>query len=318
MISRADRGCASASPASEIAGVHLTHPDRILWEQQGITKRRLAEYYAGIAQRVLPHVIGRPLSLVRCPSGLGKTCFFAKHAWAGLVDAVRPVDLGDAKPMLAIDDLRGLIGLVQAGVLEIHPWGSRRDAADFPDRVVFDFDPGEGAGWDAVVAAAREARQRLTAVGLESFVKTSGGKGLHVVVPLLPETGWKGAKAFARNIAEAMAADSPARYVARMAKSLRTGRVFVDYLRNDRGQTAVAAYSTRARPGAPVSTPLGWDELSERVAPRFTIGDVDARLHGLRRDPWEGFLDLPQRLPRPATPTRVRRPRKSQTPAERR
>jgi bifunctional non-homologous end joining protein LigD len=301
------RDSASPDAAIEIAGVRLTHPDRVLWEAQGITKRRLAEFYGDIADRALPHLVNRPLSLVRCPSGLEKTCFFAKHAWSGLVDAIRPVDLGDSKPMLVIGDLAGLIGLVQAGVLEIHPWGSTLDAVDCPDRLVFDFDPGEGVDWASVVAAAREARDRLAGFGLESFVKTSGGKGLHVVVPLVPEVGWKPAKAFAKAIAEAMAAESPSRYVARMAKKLRGGRIFVDYLRNDRGQTAVAAYSTRAREGAPVSTPLAWDELATSEVPRFTIETLRHRLDRLARDPWDGFFALRQRLPRSEAPQRPRR-----------
>jgi bifunctional non-homologous end joining protein LigD len=285
----------------DFGGARLTHPERILWEEQGVTKQGLAEFYAHIADYILPHIIKRPLSLVRCPSGNHSTCFYAKHAWAGLSDAIRPIDVGEAKPMLFIEDLKGLIGLVQAGVLEIHPWGATIELPDNPDRLIFDFDPGEGVGWEAVIAAAKEARQRLADLGLQSFVKTSGGKGLHVMFPVEPTLNWEEAKAFSKNIADAMAADSPDRYVATMAKKLRGGRIFVDYLRNARGATAVAAYSTRARPGAPVSTPLDWDELSSAIkADHFTIDNVRQRLDFLRRDPWDGFFEIRQRLPAPS------------------
>jgi bifunctional non-homologous end joining protein LigD len=186
------------------------------------------------------------LSLLRCPSGTNEQCFFAKHPFAGLSKAVRQVDVGEAEPMLALDGLEGLLNLVQAGVVEIHPWGSRTDDLDRPDRLIFDLDPGEGAPWDAVIAAAGEVRDRLHAKGLRSFVKTTGGKGLHVVVPIEPSADWATAKSFTASIAEAMAGDHPDRYVATVAKRARRGRIYIDFLRNDRGSTAVAAYSTRS------------------------------------------------------------------------
>jgi bifunctional non-homologous end joining protein LigD len=227
--------------ADVLAGVRLTHPDRILWEGQGITKQGLAEFCVEIADWILPHLVGRPLSLVRCPTGAMHQCFYAKHAWAGLAKAIRPVDVGEAKPMLAIYDLEGLIGLVQAGVLEIHPWGSPVRDLEHPDRLIFDLDPGEGVAWDRVVAAAAETRQRLKDLGLESFVKTSGGKGLHVMLPIEPEFDWDRVKAFTKTISEAMAADAPDRYAATMSKQLRRGKIYVDYLRNSRGAAAGAA-----------------------------------------------------------------------------
>ena len=276
----------------------LTHPERILWPESGITKQGLADFYDDIADRILPHVGGRVLSLLRCPSGTGSTCFFAKHPWSGLSDVVQRVDVGEKEPMLVLNSPAGLRSLVQAGVVEIHPWGCRADCLEQPDRLIFDLDPGEDVPWSAVIAAAREVRDRLEKSGLKSFVKTSGGKGLHVVVPIQPLAGWAEAKTFAYSVARAMAADRPDRYVATAAKRARGGRIFVDYLRNDRGSTAVAAYSTRALPQASVSTPLDWDELSEGLrSDHFTVGNVRHRLAFLKRDPWLGFFKIRQRIP---------------------
>ncbi len=280
------------------AGVKLTHPERILWPEPGLTKQGLADFYAEIADWILPHITGRVLSLLRCPSGTSAKCFFAKHPWAGLSDDAQRIDVGEKEPMLTIDGLEGLLNLVQAGVVEIHPWGSSADHLDRPDRLIFDLDPGEDVPWGAVIAAAREVRSRLETLGLKSFVKTSGGKGLHVVVPVTPAAGWDEAKAFTRSVAEAMAKARPDLYVATMAKRARTGRIFVDYLRNDRGSTAVAAYSTRALPQASVSTPLAWDELSEGLrSDHFTVDNLRHRLEFLERDPWQGFFKLRQRIP---------------------
>jgi bifunctional non-homologous end joining protein LigD len=282
--------------AAGIAGVTLTHPDRLLWDD-GITKQALAEFYAEIAAWILPHLVGRVLSVVRAPSGAQAKTFYAKHRWAGL-DAVREIDVGEKEPMIAIDDLAGLINLVQGGVVEIHPWGSRADDLERPDRLVFDLDPGEGVSWSEVVAAARDIRAELQGRGLESFVKTSGGKGLHVVVPVAPRAGWDEAKAFTQGVAERMSRAHPDRYVANMSKRARRGRIFIDWLRNGRGATAVAAYSTRARPQAPVSTPLAWDELSEALrGDHFTVANLRERLDFLKQDPWEGFFKLRQRIP---------------------
>ena len=288
-----------AAPKPDLAGVRLTHPERILWADAGITKQGLAEFYAEIADWILPHLVNRPLSLLRSPAGVGEKGFFAKHPWHGLGDAVRRVDTGDDQPMLAIDDLAGLIGMVQAGVVEIHPWGSTVDRLEEPDRLIFDLDPGEDVPWSAVIEAALETRERLRKVGLASFVKTSGGKGLHVVVPIVPRVGWEEAKAFTASIAEAMSKDDPKRYVATMSKRARQGRVFVDYFRNGRGATAVAPYSTRARPEASVSTPLAWEELSLGVrADQFTIDNLRQRLDFFSGEPWPDFFALRQQLPR--------------------
>ena len=278
--------------------IHLTHPERILWEEAGITKQGLAEFYTGIADWILPHIVGRPLSLLRCPSGTEAKCFFAKHPWKGLDERVRRVETGDKQPMVAVDDLTGLMNLVQAGVVEIHPWGSNIDHLEQPDRLIFDLDPGENISWEDVIAAAHDVHDRLTALGLQSFVKTSGGKGLHVVAPIQPAAGWDQIKTFTKTIAETMAKEMPDRYVAKLAKRMRSARIFVDYLRNGRGSTAVAAYSTRAMPRASVSTPLTWDELSPGLrSDHFTVGNLLHRLSSLRRDPWESFFKIRQQLP---------------------
>jgi len=280
----------------DIGGVRLTHPERVLFED-GVTKQALAEFYAGIADWILPHLANRVLSLLRSPSGDVAKSFFAKHPWHGLTDDVSRIDVGEKEPMLAIHDLAGLMNLVQAGVVEIHPWGSTVDHLEQPDRLFFDLDPGEDVPWRQVIAAAQEVRQRLDDRGLKSFVKTSGGKGLHVVVPIVPRMGWDEAKTFTGEIAAAMAKARPDLYVATMSKRARRGRILVDFFRNGRGATAVAAFSTRARPSVPVSTPLAWDELSEGIrGDHFTIDNLPQRLDFLTDDPWPGFFKLKQKI----------------------
>ena len=294
-------------PAEAAPAAKLTNPGRLLWPEQGITKQGLADFYAEIADWILPHIAGRPLSLVRCPGGVQEQCFFQKHKWAGLGDAVRLVPVpGEDEPMLALDSLAGLLELVQASVLEIHPWGAKADKAELPDRVTLDLDPGDNVSWQQVIEAALEVRARLADLGLQSFVKTTGGKGLHVVFPLTPKADWDTVKRFAQSIAEQMAADEPRRYTANMAKKVRDGRIFVDYLRNGMGATAVAAYSTRARPGAAVSTPLAWDELGPGIrANHFTVENLPKRLPFLDRDPWEEIAALRQSLPEARTSMRT-------------
>jgi len=285
----------------EFAGIRLTHPDRMLWEGQGLTKLGLAEYYAEVADYILPFITGRPLALVRCPNGHSGDCFYQKHSFAGLTDAVEISRVeekdGKAEEAIVIRDLRGLINLVQANVLEIHPWGARVEDVDHPDTLIFDLDPGDGLVWADVIQGAREVRRRLQDLGIESYVKTSGGKGLHVVSPLEPSLDWDELKKFAHSIALAMERDEPSKYLSTMAKKARGGKIFVDYLRNGRGATAVAAYSTRARPSAPISTPVRWDELGPELTPaRFTVDNVGRRLAALKSDPWEGFFSRPQNI----------------------
>jgi bifunctional non-homologous end joining protein LigD len=278
--------------------VRLTHPDRVLWPDVGVTKQGLAEFYAEIWKWISPHVVDRPLALVRCPGGVDAGCFFQKHAWAGAGEhVVRSKDPEDGEEILTIGNLEGLLSLVQASVLEIHVWGVKLADIERPDGITFDLDPDAEVAWTDVVDAAFEVRDRLKEKGLASLVKTTGGKGLHVYAPLKPHAGWAEVKAFAHDIARQMAKDSPKRYLATASKAARRGRIFVDYLRNGRGATAVAAYSTRARAGAAVSTPLAWDELGPDMRPdRFTMANLLHRLSHLQ-DPWADFARMARRLP---------------------
>ena len=273
--------------------VKLTHPDRIYWPDAGVTKEGLADYYSDVWRRIAPFIVGRPLALLRCPEGIEGPTFFQKHAWKGIHKAIRlvadPKDKG-GEPFIAIDDLDGLIALVQASVLEIHPWGSTIAHWEKADTLIMDLDPGDGTSWDAVLEAAGQTRRRLEEAGLSAFVKTSGGKGLHVVAPLTPKATWPTVKAFTKQLADRMAADSPDLYVSTISKAKRRGKVLIDYLRNQRGMTAVAPFSTRARPGAAVSMPLHWDELSPDMGPDyFTVTNAAARLDAQKSDPWADF-----------------------------
>jgi bifunctional non-homologous end joining protein LigD len=281
-----------------VGGVTLSHPDRVYWQDAGVSKRDLAEFYAQIWQWMRPHVVGRPIALLRCPEGAAGQCFFQKHAAAGIATEHLHLIPEKGDKIISIDDLAGLISLVQAGVLEIHTRGTTADDRERADRLVFDLDPGPGTGWKDVVAAAREVRERLARLKLKSFVKTSGGKGLHVVLPVKP-TPWDKAKDFCHAVAASMAADDPDRYVASAAKSKRNKRIFIDYLRNSREATAVAPYSTRARPGAPVSVPVEWSELGAlKSAGQYTVLNLPARLGRLRKDPWTNIGRLKQALPK--------------------
>ncbi|HEV2566515.1 MAG TPA: non-homologous end-joining DNA ligase [Microvirga sp.] len=297
--------------AAEVAGVPLTHPDRVLWEDQGLTKQELATFYAGISDWMLPHLVNRPLTLVRCPGGAEKKCFVQRHSWAGMssfIHADMVKDGASRQEVLTVRDIQGVVALVQAGVLEMHVWGATLDDLERPDRLIFDFDPGEGVEWPQVIEGAITVRERLKALGLESFVKTTGGKGLHVVVPLRPKAPWKDALAFTREIAEAMAADQPDRYTTTSVKQEREGRIFIDYLRNNREASAVAPYSTRSRPGAPVATPVAWNELSPDLKPNgFTVENLSKRLASLKQDPWAGMSKVDQVLPERARRKRASR-----------
>jgi len=296
-VQASESAAAKAKPAPR-SQVKLTHPDRIYWPEDGVTKQGLADYHAEVWRYIAPFIVGRPLALVRCPDGITKSCFFQKHSWRGMNKAIRVSKDVDGEELLSIGDLDGLIALVQAGTLEIHPWGSTLEKIETPDTLIFDLDPGGGLGWSDIIEGARDVKERLEAVGLNCFVKTSGGKGLHVFTPLQPKVAWDEAKAFCKGIAEAMAADTPDRYVAVATKARRSGRIFVDYLRNGRGATAVTAYGTRARPGAAVSMPVAWDELDQLTGPaQFTIDNAPMRLANLTADPWAGFRAAAVPLP---------------------
>ena len=291
----------AAKEEIELAGVRLTSPDKVLYPEQGITKRDLAEYYIAVADWILPHVARRPITLVRCPTGRQKKCFYQRHAGSGVPSELSEVEISgfeESGAYLYITDVKGLVALVQMGVLEIHPWNARADRPERPDRVIFDLDPGEGLAFEDVVAGAHEVRARLSDLGLVSFAKTTGGKGLHVVVPIERRHEWPDVKRFARSLAEAIAADAPTRYLTRISIAERRGRIFIDYLRNDPTSTAVAPYSTRSRVNAPVATPVTWDEVTPALDPaRFTIRTVPERLRGLNADPWGDIDRIRQRLP---------------------
>ncbi len=275
---------------SSVAGVQLSHPDKILYPDDGITKLDLAHYYEDVAQWMLPHVENRLLSLVRCPQGSGQKCFFQKHPGNGTSDALRRFNVQEKNEIeqhLALYDVAGLVSLVQMGVLEIHIWGSHADRYEKPDRLIFDLDPDPTVEWPAVVTAAKEVRLLLEELELVSFIKTTGGKGLHVVVPIQRRTNWDDAKSFCRSVAEFMVTAAPDRYIAKMSKAARKRKIYVDYLRNDLGATAIAPYSTRNRNGAPVSVPITWDELSSRIkSDHFNIQNLPTRLAKLKKDPW--------------------------------
>ncbi len=282
-----------------IAGVRLSSPDKVLYPEMGLSKRGLAEFVAEIGDRLLREVADRPVSLVRCPDGPGKSCFYQRHGFKGLPDDVDDIDLGGSKGRtLVVRSVRGLVGLVQLGVLELHPWGARIDRPDRPDRLILDLDPDEGLDFARVKAAAVDVRARLEDAGLRSFLKVTGGKGLHVVVPLSRRQDWAEVKAFGRALAEAMEADAPGSYVASMSKARRKGRIFIDFFRNDRGSTAIAAWSPRARAGAPVAVPIPWEDLPGLAAPdRFTVDSLRRRLAGgSAEDPWADMAEVNQSL----------------------
>jgi bifunctional non-homologous end joining protein LigD len=281
--------------------LRLTHPDKILDPTSGLTKQQLADYYAIAADRMLPYIANRPLSLVRCPQGAGKPCFFQKHVNNYLPPGIKTIDIQDKtsaapEPYITLDTTEALVSLAQMNVLEIHPWGSTNDDLEHPDRLIFDLDPDAELPWLTVAAAAAEVRQRLKNLGIESFLKLTGGKGLHIVAPIQPTLTWPELKTAAHNFVLSMERENPDLYLTKMTKSSRVGRIFLDYLRNQRGATAVAPYSPRARVGATISLPLPWTALNRDVHPVLSVYDVAASHTKLRADPWKAFLTTHQQL----------------------
>lgn len=267
---------------AEKLGVRLTSPGRVVYPDQGITKSQLVAYYEQVHQAMLPHIKDRPLSLVRCPQGRTKKCFFQKHDTGGFPDQLGSKSLqekdGDQKDYFYVDDLAGLVAGTQMNVLEWHIWGSRFGDIERPDRLVFDIDPDEGLDFSAVKAAALDIRDRLADQGLTSFPMVTGGKGIHVVVPLMPSAEWPEAKAFCKQFARTLASEQPHRYTANLSKASRKGRLFIDYLRNERGSTAICPWSVRSRQGAPVATPVEWDEVKGlRAANGFGLAEAAER-----------------------------------------
>jgi bifunctional non-homologous end joining protein LigD len=279
------------------SGMPLTNLDKVLWPEQGVTKGELIAYLAIASERMLAQMGARPLTLVRCPNGHNKQCFFQKHAKDGVPAAVKRVEIeeenGVEADYMMVDDLPGLLSLAQLGVLEIHTWGCHADQVEKPDQMVFDLDPDVGLGWDEVVRTAIDLRARLQVLGLESFVKTTGGKGLHVVAPIERRVEWDTFKAFTKRVAEVLEEEHPTRYTTNPLKAKRRGKIFVDYLRNARGASAIAAYSPRRREGAPVACPITWEELEAGVDPAsFTIRTMAERLSAA--DPWAGYAKAKQ------------------------
>jgi bifunctional non-homologous end joining protein LigD len=281
----------------------ISSPDRVVYPELGISKEQVAGYYRAVAQHLMPELVRRPLSLVRCPDGIEGQCFFQKHHASKLGASVRAVPIrekdGGNEDYLYVDDIEGVINLVQMNVLELHPWGAHIDDVEHPDRLVFDLDPGEGVDWKTIVMAAREIRDRLAAMGLQSFPRLSGGKGLHVVLPIRPGPDWSEAKAFCETLADAMVSDAPERYVATASKAKRTGVIFIDWLRNSRGATSVASWSLRARKEAGVAMPLAWSELARTKSGHdYPLGRAMRRATRLRANPWEGWAKATkQKLP---------------------
>ncbi|MFW6323786.1 MAG: DNA ligase D [Desulfovibrionales bacterium] len=283
-----------------VAGIKLSSPDRILYPAEGVTKAELAEYYEEVSDRILPHIVHRPLTLVRCPEGHEEECFFQKHITESMPDSIRAIPVKEKEGTshyIGVKDLKGIISLVQLGTLEFHPWGSREDRLERPDTMIFDLDPAPDVPWDRTVHGARFLHDLLLELGLQNFVKTSGGKGLHVVVPLTRRSGWDEVKGFAGAVSEAMVRMKPKTFIATMSKSKRTGKIFLDYFRNNRGSTSVAPYSTRAKKGAPVSAPLSWNEFSPGIkADQYTVTNLRRRLAGLKQEPWEGYFQVRQSI----------------------
>jgi bifunctional non-homologous end joining protein LigD len=296
---------AAAPPAGkEPGGVYLTNANRVLYPAQGLTKGDLWQYYKLVGKLIIPHVAGRPLTLVRCPDGRHEDCFFQKHAnetVPKVLDTIQVKEGGGAESYMVVDSMTGLAALVQMGVLEIHTWNSRKEKLEYPDRFVMDIDPDPSVAWEKVAEAALLIRERLGELGLTSFLKTTGGKGLHVVVPLSAKENWDEVKAFTKALAEDIVRRAPDSFTSKMTKAKRLGRIFVDYMRNIRGATAVEVYSTRAKDGAPVSAPIGWDELADGVrSDAFNIRNMPDRIKKLKRDPWEGFFGIRQSITKTA------------------
>lgn len=289
----------------ELSDVSLSSPDKVMFQDASVTKLQLAEYLINVSEKMLPHISGRPLSLVRCPEGATGECFYQKHTAKGMPKALNavPVTESDGKTAdyLMIDDVAGLASAAQIGALEIHIWGAHWKTIEHPDRLVFDLDPDGGVGFADVRTAARDVHDLLEAAELKSFAMVTGGKGIHVVVPLDASQDWETVKTFAKGVAVKLSETEPQRFTATMSKEKRKGRIFIDWLRNERGATAIAPYSPRARASASVAVPVAWDELSRiEHANQYSIDSVLKRLRQLKSDPWAGYFGLKQSISKEA------------------
>ena len=303
--SSAGKGRAHTATSSKVltsaALPRVTHPDKVVDRESALTKEQLVTYYAEVARHILPHISDRPLSIVRCPSGTAAKCFFQKHVKPGLPKGIGSVEIVDRKsgkpePYIILSDADVIPELGQLNVFELHPWGSPARDFEHPDRIIFDLDPDASIEWKRLGDTASEVRSRLKKLGLESFLKSTGGKGLHIVAPIQCEHDWPTVKEFAHQFVLAMEADDPSLYITKMTKSARTGRIYLDYLRNERGATAVAPYSPRSRSGVPVSVPMDWSELRASAPPRCLVAKFDEWRKRLSRDPWVDLPETKQRL----------------------
>ena len=288
---------AGAASAQTVAGVRISHPDRLIYPELGISKIELARYYESIADWIVPHVKGRPLTLVHCPAGIAAPCLYLKHAKQWGPTALRRVKIQEKTKIgeyLVADNIQAVVSLAQMGIVDIHTWNSTDNDVDRPNRIVWDLDPGPQVAWKHVVSAAQVVRDVLKTLGLVSWVKTTGGHGLHVVVPIKPARDWSECLAFARDVSEAIVKTDPI-YTTTFSKAGRERKILIDYLRNNRTNTSVCAFSPRARPGARVSMPLGWQELGGGPE-RWTVRTVPQRLKRLKTDPWAGYWRASQRL----------------------
>jgi bifunctional non-homologous end joining protein LigD len=288
--------------SSEPLPIRLTHPDKVLDAESGLTKDGLAHYYLEVASSMLPYIEDRPLTLVRCIDGTRKSCFYQKHKNEMLPPDIESIEIvdkttGAPEPYITLSTSKALVELAQLGVLELHPWGSRNSSIEQPDRIVIDLDPDSAIDWKTLAATAVEVRDRLKKLGLESFLKTTGGNGLHVVAPIRAKNSWPVVKDFAHNLVLAMERDTPALYLTRMTKAARKDKIYLDYLRNERGATSIAPYSPRARSGMPVALPLAWEELKMKDRPRFLVSKFSNWKTRLETDPWAGIENLRQSLP---------------------
>jgi bifunctional non-homologous end joining protein LigD len=294
------RATAKTPAPAEIAGVTLSNPDKPYFPEAAITKRDLAAFYATVAPHLLPHITGRPLSLVRCPDGWTKQCFYQKHADKAVNAAVTRMEVPEGKgtaTYMSASTQKALVGLVQWGVIELHPWGSRKPRLDRPDRLIFDFDPDPALPFGELVTAVSLLRTLLDEMALTGFLKTTGGKGLHVVLPVRATLTWEEAKSFTKSVADFLVRTFPDRFTATASKERRKGKIFIDYLRNAEGATAIAAFGVRARANAPVSTPIAWDELGQDVRnDHFNVRNVAERLAGQKKDPWADFFEVRQSI----------------------
>ncbi|HUQ18306.1 MAG TPA: non-homologous end-joining DNA ligase [Gemmatimonadaceae bacterium] len=294
------RASTKSSERPIIAGISVSNPDRVVYPAIGITKLDVARYYETIGDWIVPHVEGRPLTLVLCPEGMSGQCLFLKHAKVWGPKVIRRIRIQEKKKIgeyMIADSISAVVALAQMGILEIHTWNTTSKHIEKPNRIVIDLDPGENVKWTQVISAARLVRKVLSAVELDSFVKTTGGRGLHVVVPITPRCDWSKCLEFSRSLAYAIARNDPDNFTTNFSKAGRESKILIDFMRNNRTNTSVSAFSTRAKDTAPVSVPITWNDLKSSLNPSsFTIQTVPRRLAKLRTDAWKGYWTTKQRL----------------------